>query len=1051
MSLARMTVNNRHAVWALAIAAAVFGTWAYLTLPMQLFPDTAPPVVNVISAWPGAAAQDVARDLSEPLEDEFAALEGIVRVRSTSQDNLSLVSLEFAYELDVDLAAVDVQNAIARIRGDLPSGIREPQVLTFSTADRPVITLGIAAADLPTARLLADEEIAPRIQRLPGVAAVDVFGGHVAAVLVEVDPKALEARRIPLQLVAQTLRDHNTARPAGRIRSERTQTMFRMEAWAEDVAALGRVPVTTPDGGRVLLDDLATIRPGTLDADASFSVNGETAIALQVFRAEDANIVETVDRVRAVLPELAADHPDLRFEVGEESATFTEISVGNLLGNVGQALVLASLLIFLFLGRLRSSLVTIVSMPLSYGITFALMKAAGIQFDMVTLSAIILAVGMVVDASVVVLENVVRRREEDGLSAVEAAIAGSDEVRLPVLAGAATTLMVLVPLQFLGGFTAKTFGPLALTLIFAFLSSVVVALVLVPVLTIYTSGEGGRLDRITGRLVWPFTWTMDRLRDGYGWLLRGALRARWAVVLLAVATLAGAVVGIRALGMDVLPHMDGGSFFVALETPAGASLEETAGVAREVEALLKSEPEVVLVQTQVGLEPGMRSAGGTGSQGPSQAYITVTLTPRTARDEPIGAIEARVRERLAAIPGIRSAIVRELGNTAKPTTVAPVVVRLSGPDPLVLDRLADDVVERVGRVAGVVGPDRSWRLDQRRTRVEVDTLRAGQLGLSHVAVANQLMSGSEGIPAGEYRGAGDYARPLLVRYQRPPHPGPTDLVDAPLFAPGHPDPVPARALVRLEETVGQGIVTREALLDTLDVTATVDGRPLSFVTADLAEALAALELPMGYEAALTGENRDLDEAKSELLGAFAIAIIAVYLLLVAQLRSFLHPFTILLTLPLSLAGVPVALWLAGKAVSLPVMVGLILLVGIVVNNAIILLDFVAAARASGQPRRDALLASVRVRFRPIMMTSLSTIVGMIPLAAEWALGSERFSPLAVAVIGGMTAATLLTLIVIPVLYDLFDDVSRLFRRRPARAVAATTPATPDAVPEEVTS
>jgi multidrug efflux pump subunit AcrB len=1034
MSLASKTVENRHVVWALTIAAAVFGVWSYRSMPMQLFPDTAPPVVNVVSAWPGAAAEDVARDLSEPLEEEFAALEGIIRVRSTSQDNLSLVSLEFAYDLDVDLAAVDVQNAIARVRGELPAGIREPQVLTFSTADRPVITLGIGAVDLATARLLADEEIAPRIQRIAGVAAVDVFGGHVPAVLVEVDPKALEARRIPLERVARTLREHNAAQPAGRVRSERTQTMFRMEAWAEDVESLARVPIVAPDGGRVLLGDLATIRPGNLDADASFAVNGEPAIAVQVFRSEDANIVETVGRVRATLPELAAAYPDLRFEVGEESATFTEISVDNLLGNVAQALVLASILIFLFLGRLRSSLVTIISMPLSYGITFALMKAAGVQLDMVTLSAIILAVGMVVDATVVVLENVTRRRTADGLSAEQAAIAGADEVRPSVVAGAATTLVVLIPLLFLEGFTGKTFGPLALTLIFAFSSSVVVALVLVPVLALYTGAEGSGLDRFTERLVLPFTWTMDRLRDGYGWILRGALRARWAIVLLAVGVLAGALAGIRSLGMDVLPHMDGGSFFVALETPAGTSVEETTRVVRDVEAIVRAEPEVVLVQSQVGLEPGMRSAGGTGAQGPSEAYVTVTLTPRTERVESIRSIEARVRERIVAVPGVRSAIVRESGNTAKATTVAPVVVRLSGPDPLVLDRLADDVVARVGAVPGIVGPDRSWRLDQRRTRVVVDTLRAGQLGLSHVAVAAQLASGAEGIPAGEYRGRGEAARPLLVRYERTPHPTPSDLVDAPLFLPDHPDPVPARSLVRLEETTGQGVVTREALIETVDVTATVDGRPISFVTTDLSASLATLALPAGYEAALTGENRDLDESKGQLLGAFAVAVVAVYLLLVAQLRSFLHPLTILLTLPLSLAGVPLALAIAGKAVSMPVMVGLVLLVGTVVNSAILLLDFVAAARAAGTPRREALLDSVRIRFRPIMMTSLSTIVGMIPLAAEWALGAERFSPLAIAVIGGMAAATLLTLIVIPVFYDLFDDLAGLFRRRPAAVV-----------------
>ncbi len=1059
MSLARWTVERRHAVWALTLATAAFGTMAYLTLPMQLFPDTAPPVVNIITPWPGAAAVDVASDLSEPIEDEMASLEGIVRVRSTSQDNLSLVSLEFSYDLDVKLAAVDVQNALARIRGTLPPSIREPQVLTFSTADRPIITLGVMPAEggeegadapqgggangLARARLLAEEELAPRLQRLQGVAAVDVFGGYVPAVLVEADPRALEAHRIPLQRLVQVLREHNAARPAGRVRSERTQTMFRVETWAQDVAALGRLPVTAPDGSRLLLSDLATIRRGTLDDDASFSVGGHDAIAMAVFRTTDANIVATVNRVRELLPELRKDFPSLRFVEGEESATFTELSIDNLLSNVGQALLLASILMFLFLGRLRSALVTVISMPLSYGLTFALMKAADIQFDMVTLSAVILAVGMVVDASVVVLENVSRRREEDGLSPEEGAIQGTDEVRLPVLAGAATTLVVLIPLQFLYGFTAKTFGPLALTLIFAFVSSVVVALVLVPVLTLYTSDGRGRLDRLTTALVFPFTWVMDRVRDVYGLLLRGALRARWLVVLLAIVAVGMGVRGIRALGMDMLPRMDGGSFFVSLSTPAGSSLEQTRAVARQVEALLYAEPEVTLVQTQVGLEPGMRSAGGTGAQGPTEAYITVTLTPRTQRDSEPGQsiwdIEDRVRVALRKIPGIQRAVVREMGSTAKATTAAPVVVRLTGPDPLVLDRLADRLLPRLAQVPGVTGPDRSWRLDQRRTRVDVDALRAGQLGLSPAGVAGQLMAGSEGMPAGEYRGGDNLTLPLRVRMARPAHPTADGLIDMPLFLPpsaasagGPPAPVPARTLVKLHETVGQGVVTREGLTRTLDLTATTDGRPISFVSAGVAEMVAAAEaeLPAGYGIQMAGEDRDLEEARGQLLPAFAVAILAVYLLLVAQLGSFLLPFTILLTLPLSIAGVPLALWLTGKAVSMPVMVGLILLVGIVVNNAIILLDFVEQHRKQGMPRREALLASVRVRFRPIMMTSLSTIIGMIPLAAEWALGAERFSPLAIAIIGGMTAGTLLTLVIIPVLYDLFDSAAGLLRRGP---------------------
>ena len=1037
MSLTQATLKNRYAVWALVIAAAIFGARAYVSIPMQLFPDTAPPLVNVISAYPGANASDVDETLSQKLEEEFASLEGVVKIRSTSQDNLSLVSVEFRYDRQVDLAAVDVQNAIARISSELPPGIREPQVLKFSTSDRPVISVGVTAEDLVQARKMAEDRFAPELQRIDGVAAVDVFGGNKPALLVEVKRRDLEAYHIPLQKVIETIRRHNAARPAGQVRTETTHTMFRLESRSASIGEFADIPLTLPDGSRVLLGEIADIRRGALDDDARFAVDGTPAIAMQVFKTDDANTVKVVHAVQDKVKQLGEQYTGYRFLVGEESATFTEVSVDNLLSNVWQALLFASIIIFLFLGRLKTSAVTIVSMPLSYGLTFAFMQAFGVEFNMVTLSAVILAVGMVVDATVVILENITRKRDTEGLTAEQAAVQGTDEVRLAVLAGVATTLVVLIPLLFLGGFIGKTFGPLALTLIFAFTSSVLVALILVPVLTLYTAGRS-RLDRWGERLISPFVWLMDRLRDGYLYILKLALGHRALTVGIMLLMFTGSVIGLRGQGMEVLPKMDSGSFFITLQTPSGSSLEETERAVRQVEEILKSEPQVVKIQSQVGFEQGMRSFASFGVQGPTQGAITVTLTDRTDRDESIWDIEARVRKKLARVPNIRTSTVREMGNTAKSTTSAPIIVRLSGDDPLVLDHLGEEVIDRLATVANVVEPTRTWRFDQRRMLVKVDELRAGQLGLSPEQVAAIMAMGSYGVYAGDFYGVEGSPDPILVEYRDEGREGVDALLDYPVFVPGSLQSVPLRAVATLEEERGQGVVTREDLSPTLEVSAFTQGRPLNFIIADIDRALEKIELPDGYEMVLTGEKSDLTEAKTELLAAFGIALVAVYLLLVAQLRSFLHPLTIMMSIPLSLIGVFAALWLAGKPVSMPVMVGLILLVGTVVNNAIILIEFIRQRRQEGTTRREALLSSVKTRFRPIMMTSLSTIAGMVPLAAEWALGAERFSPLATAVIGGMTAATFLTMVFIPVLYDLFDDGLARFRRGLGRPAAATT-------------
>jgi multidrug efflux pump subunit AcrB/outer membrane protein TolC len=1038
VSLTRTILGNRHAVWALAIAVAVFGALAYSRMPMQLFPDTAPPLVNVVTIYPGVAAADVAGDLSRPLEEEFASLEGIVKIRSSSQDNLSLISMEFRYDRDVDLAAVDVQNAIARIRGTLPRAIREPQVLKFSTNDRPVITVGAAGKDLVAARQAAEDLLAPQFQRIKGVAAVDVFGGAVRAVLVEIDQRKLEAYRIPLPRVLEAIRAQNTTAPAGRLRSETTQTSYRVEARSADLRSLAAVPLFTPGGETLRLSAIATLRVGSLDDDARFSIDGTRAIALQVFKTDEANTVQVVREIQREVQRLGGQYPALKLTVGEESATFTETSISNLLGNIWQALLLASLVIFLFIGRLRASLVAVVSMPLSYGVTFALMKLSDTEFNMVTLSAVILAVGMVVDASVVVLENINRKREEAGLTPAEAAVAGADEVRLPVLAGVATTAVVLVPLLFTTGFIGKTFGPLALTLLFAFSGSLMVALILVPVLSLWTGG-GGRLDRFGLRLTRPFQWLMDRVRAFYLAVLGGALRHRLITIVVALGLLGSGLALIRKQGMEMLPKMDSGSFFISLETPSGTSLERTQGVIQQVEAILRQEPAVTKVQAQVGFEEGMRSFAASGAQGPTQGFITVTLTPRTGRTETIWQIEERVRRKMARVPGIRSHTVRELGSTAKATTSAPIVVRLSGADPLVLDRLGQDVLRRLKGIDSVVQPVRSWRIDQKRVRVLVDALRAGPQGLSPASVATQMQLGSVGVSAGDFYGRQSSPIPVWVRYRRPASSRPDQLLDYPVAARGG-GTIPLRAVARLEQTTDRALVTREDQTPTLEVSAFVEGRALSFVIADVEQLITKLTVPRGYDLRLTGEKSDLNEAKGSLAAALAISLVAVYLLLVAQLRSFVHPLTIMMAVPLSLFGVGIALKIAGQSASMPVMLGLILLVGMVVNNAIILLDFIRRQREQGLARGEAILASVHTRFRPIMMTSLSTIVGMIPLAAEWALGAERFSPLATAVIGGMTAATFLSLVIVPVIYSLFDDMgsglARLLRRGKPAAGAA---------------
>lgn len=1038
MSITGFFLRNRYSLWALVVAIALLGVAAYRQIPVRLFPDTAPPLVNIVTTWPGATAADVNRDLSDVLETELTSMEGVATTTSTSQDNLSVIQVEFQYGTNVRLAAVDVQNAISRISDDLPSAAQPPRVLTFSTADRPIYTLGIVADDMLVARRMAEDAIAPRIQSLAGVAAVDVFGGRIPGVFVDVVPKRAEAHHLPLPLIANAIGKSNVSMPAGRVRGNQRETMLRVDQRRQGIEDFKDIRLPLKDGSQIRLETVANVYRGAATDDSWFGINGQRAIAIQIFRSEDANTVEVVGLVRDVIATLKTEYPEVRFLEGEESASFTEQSVSNLLTNVWQALLLASVILFFFLGRARAALVAAFSMPLAFGLTFAVMWKMDMEFNMVTLSAVILAVGMVVDASVVVLENIVRHRSQ-GKTAEDAARDGADEVWGPVLAGTATTVVVLVPLLGLTGFIGKVFGPLAMTLLIAFSSSVIVALLLVPILSLQLKDEGF-FEVLAERVSRPFRGLMDAVKRGYLYMLDIGLSWRWLVLLLALASFGGGIYGLRAAGMDLLPRMDSGAFTVSFETPSGTSLVETTKIVKEIEAILSEQPEVVLVQSQAGFESGMKFTGGSGVMGPTQGFLSINLTPRTERGRSIWDIEEEVRAGIDRIPGIVSVVVKEVGNTAKPTTLAPIVARISGPDPLVLERLGSEVVTRLSTVNGMLEPIPAWRRDMHRTLVRVNEPVANTLGQTPHSVAQQLVMGAEGIPAGSWTSDLAPAEPVIVRYSQTKNPEIADMLAWPLFL-ANGDVVPMRSIAHSETVTEQGLYSTVNLNPVLDIRAGVSGRPLNFVVNDAKLAIEAMQIPRGYQVLIEGENKDLDKSKSSILGALLISVIAVYLLLVTQFRSWIHPLTVMMAVPLATSGVSLALWTVGKPVSMPVMIGLVLLVGTVVNNSILLVDVIRKLRMKGVPRREAIREGVNTRFRPIMMTSLSTIIGMLPLALELALGAERFSPLAAAVIGGLLVSTLLTMLVIPVLYDAADSFRWPFgkfpKAAPAKAIATS--------------
>ena len=1067
MSWPRFAIGYRHTVYALLIAVVVFGIAARFGLPVQLFPDTDPPTVTVITPYPGMAAPDVAKNVSKLLEAEIAGEDGVRRVESTNQTGLSVVQAEFHYSRSGAAAVIDVQNAVNRIRGELPAGVGEPEVVERSASDRPIVTVAVTGngTSLDAVREWADNQLRDRLQLVEGVSTIDVLGGHKRQLRVDLHPRRMADHGIDAEAVRRALRSWNLTEAGGRIRRGSQELVVRFDAPLRDAADAAALPVARDGDGVVRLGDVAELSVAPGEDRSAFRFNGAPAVGVQVLKRGEANTVSVAARVRAALDELAAEHPEMRLEIADDGSVFTRQVIDSMTGSVLTAIALTVAVVLLFLGNFRRAAIIAVSIPVAFLATFSAMYLAGIELNMVTMSAIILSIGLLVDGAIVVIENI-HRHLEAGAAPPEAAMRGAEELFTPVLAGLATTLAVLIPLGFLGGFIGRLFGPLAWTLVFALTFSFVVAMTVIPLLAaawLRSSKEGSadapgrephrggvgamegavkppgtdsrrpprrgfparsvcraflrRTHYLSGRLNGGFAAALNGLRDAYLTILDAALARPRTTVLLAVVLFAGAVAIFGRLGSEMLPRYDTGTFQIIYDAVPGTPLERTAAAVAEIEAALGEEPEVVRFHTRIGYEPGSGAMGKRGALDVNQAEITVELTPRDRRDETIWAVMDRVRAVAWSIPGTALAITEEQGATARAGTAAPVAVRISGPDPAVLDRIGDAVAGALAAVPGIVSPHRTWALDTPQADIRLDRRRVDELGLDGAAVARAVFTALEGEAVTPYRQERHRDLDIFLRYAEPFRDQREDLEDVRLALPGG-GSVPLREVATVERTLGPRIATRDNHRPTLEVRAYHRDRPLSDVVSEVQARLQDLEIPPGHGVGLAGEQEDFEEAQGRMRRALAISVLAVYLVLLAQMRSFRLPVTIMAAVPLQLIGVALALLLTGKYLSMPALLGLILLVGMVVNNSIVLLDFALAAQREGAAVNAALREAVAARFRPIMMTTFSTVAGMLPLALEMAVGSERFSPIATVIIGGIVASTLLTLVVVPALFRL---------------------------------
>jgi multidrug efflux pump subunit AcrB len=1026
MSLVDSYLKRPHLVSALLMLAAGLGAIGYNRLPFKLFPDTERPQVAVVTVLPGASAADIESDLTRPIERELSGLEQVRAVRSISRDEVSAVTVEFRYTRDLSDAATDVANALEKVKSRFPSGTKAPVLFQVSSATGPVITLALRPKegthlDLSMVRQIAENQIRDRLLQLPEVANAEIFGGHEPVILVTPDRDALERYSLGMADVAAALAATNANQPAGLVIGGENQIVLKRRGALESASDVARVVLTDRGPGVIRVGDVAEVRRGTVEPRSAFHGNGEPAIAINIQRQQDGNVLETIEAVKELLPGLEGLFPAIEFSIPDSQEELVTLSVSNMRDALKSSILMTVIVLFLFLASGRSLALVGLSLPMTFLLTFGVMWLGGMELNIVTLTAITLAVGMLVDDSIVVVENIQRHLDVLGKPVSEAVVGGTKEILLADFAGTATTVLALLPIVFVGGYVQRVMRPLSLTLIIALLSSFVISVTIIPLVApwiLRRQDEGRKTlpERLAARLA---DTVLGRLRSFYQGVARLALTHRALFLLAGIVMFVIAARQMPLAGRDLMPPMDTGIVKVTFEADAGSSLAATEKLLVQMEDIIGTTPGVTSSLAMIGAEPDVISFGsGRTSQ---QGTITINFVDRFHRDETIWRIEDRLREKFGELPGLRQVDVFDYGATPLSTIKAPVVVMISGPDLELLDSIGSDVERRLKEgLRGATSIGRSWRLDGEEAVLDLDPGQLAQYGISARAVGAQLGGAVGGMPASILRVPNQDGQMIWVQLPADQRADLVNLETYPIRTPN--GVVPLAQLGGVQKSPAAQVITHEGLERTLDVMAFRRTRAISHLQEDVDAALEGIELPPGYSISQRGEISQMNESFGRLAGALSLSLLLLFFSLVPTFRSWLHPITIMSVIPLGVIGAAWMLLISGRHACMPAMMGLILLGGIVVNNSILLLDFVRSAREHGAELNDALVEAVGVRMRPILMTATSTIVGMIPIAMEWSVGLERLSPLAMVAVGGLLVATFLTMVYVPVIYTLLEDM-----------------------------
>lgn len=1025
MKLVNLSVKRPVGVIMVVAAILALGFVSLRSLTIDLYPEIDLPIAVVSTSYDGAAPQEVEKLVSRPVESSVSSIEGLEVLQSQSQAGASLVLLQFNTGVDLDSTLLEVRESVDQITELLPEGATDPSVLRFDPQQLPIMTVGLSGDTPEELQEMAENRLVPFLERQEGVASVSIEGGKTREVQVLVDRAQMAQYELNSQTVIQALNSANQSASAGTIEKGQKDLQIRLDGEFGSIEDVKETIIQSPSGARVTLDQIADVEDTLSQSNTVSKVNGSSSVVLSILKKTDANTVETADNVRESMAEVEGDLPEgVGTSIVLDTSEFIKISINSVVLNIILGGIFSIIVLLLFLKSIRATLVIGLSIPIAIISTFTLMYFTGETLNVLTMGGLALGIGMMVDSSIVILENIVSYRQR-GYSMVEAAKEGASELAPAVVASATTTLVVFLPIIFVEGIASELFTPLALTIMFALIASLAVSVTLIPMLSSKLLTKSLKEE---GRRYW-FDRFLEKVNDRYRSVLRWVLKFRKTTLAMTAALIAGSIALIPLVGTEFIPPSDQGQIEVRVNMPEGTSLNETEALTQQVDSKLEDFSEIIDVNY---LSIGGGGMGSIGNGSSDFASYTIQLIEPSEREKTTQAVMEEIDDSLAGIAGAEIEV-SELD--AGLGTGAPLQVQLNGGEYEVLDELAGQVTYLMNEIEGVQNATSSTDEGRPEMRVNVDQNKAAQYGLSEQQIINQVQLGFNGQVATRYRNGTDE---IDVRFILPEEERQTiaDLEGMSVQTPGG-ALIPLATVAELEQVEGPVSLLRQNQQPQVNVEAEISDIDLGAATEEVRAELERLNLPDGYSYTIGGQAQDMQEAFGDLSLALIFSVFLVYAVMAIQFENFLFPFIIMFSLPATIIGISGGLFITGLPFSLPAFVGIIMLAGIVVNNAIVLVDYINILRRKSYDRYEAILEAGPNRLRPILMTTLTTVLGMVPLAIGFGQGAEAQQPLAVTIIFGLTVSSFFTLVLIPVVYTYFDDLSNkvtgFFRKRADKA------------------